>query len=219
MDHSTASKSCSKCKAEKPLAAFNKQAKSRDGHHYYCRDCQSAYVRANRSQYTANSRRWEKSNPEKVSAKLSRWRADNAEHVSGYKRQYRESNQEAVLEYDRRYYADNVEARREQSRLLNQEWRSSNPEKIRLKDERRRAMKRDAYVEDVRLYFLLERDGYQCVVCRGAIDPVLRHPHLGSASLEHIVPLVRGGMHSYLNCAPSHLGCNISKGSKLLEEM
>lgn len=38
-------------------------------------------------------------------------------------------------------------------------------------------------------------------------------------SLEHIIPLSRGGEHSYANTALSHLRCNLSKGAKMPAEL
>ena len=36
-----ASKVCSCCKIEKPLSEFGKNARNKDGHDYYCKDCRN----------------------------------------------------------------------------------------------------------------------------------------------------------------------------------
>lgn len=66
---------------------------------------------------------------------------------------------------------------------------------------------------------LMERDGYRCYLCDMQIDPNLRHPHPLSSSLDHIVPISRGGEHSDSNVAVVHLRCNLRKGIKTPAEM
>jgi hypothetical protein len=58
------------------------------------------------------------------------------------------------------------------------------------------------------------RDGWFCLLCVTPVDPALRWPHLMSASLDHVVPMSRGGDHSYLNVQTAHLSCNIAKGNR-----
>jgi hypothetical protein len=41
----------------------------------------------------------------------------------------------------------------------------------------------------------------------------LRHPDRMSVSLDHVVPLSRGGSHSWENVRCAHLSCNVAKGS------
>ena len=42
------SKVCACCKIEKPLSKFGKNARNKDGHDYYCKDCKSKIQRENR---------------------------------------------------------------------------------------------------------------------------------------------------------------------------
>lgn len=46
--HLKASKVCACCKIEKPLSEFGKNARNKDGHDYYCKDCKSKIQRENR---------------------------------------------------------------------------------------------------------------------------------------------------------------------------
>ena len=209
MPESTVSKTCSKCSEPKPLADFNKQAKSPDGHHYYCRDCQ----RASRSNYARSK------SASRPGRDTSAWRADNKEHIRAYKAAYRAGNQDKLKAYAVRYYGANVERLREYGAERAKAWRELNPEKSKIKDDRRRAMRLSAFIEDVSLSVVIDIHGAVCVVCATAIDVTLAHPHPMSKSLEHVIPLARGGEHSYNNCAPSHLRCNISKGVKPLGEV
>lgn len=84
---------------------------------------------------------------------------------------------------------------------------------------RRRALLYDAWVEDVKPLTVYERDGWRCGICGDVILPFIRHPHPRSASVDHIVPLARGGEHSYVNCQASHLGCNCSKSDRVSDSV
>jgi 5-methylcytosine-specific restriction endonuclease McrA len=55
---------------------------------------------------------------------------------------------------------------------------------------------------------VFERDGWVCRLCQ---KPVLRC----EASLDHIVPISRGGEHSYANVQLAHLECNRRKGAQV----
>lgn len=59
------------------------------------------------------------------------------------------------------------------------------------------------------------RDGWVCQLCQRPVDEGLPWPHTESASLDHVVPLSRGGDHVRTNVQLAHLGCNIAKGATL----
>ena len=59
-----------------------------------------------------------------------------------------------------------------------------------------------------------ERDGWICGLCHEAIDPALKYPHPGSASLDHIDPF---GPHEPANWQAAHLACNVQAGRKGLQ--
>ena len=62
-------------------------------------------------------------------------------------------------------------------------------------------------VERVSLDVLFERDKGICSLCH---DRVKR----SDASRDHVVPLSRGGDHSYQNCVLAHRRCNSRKGNR-----
>lgn len=61
--------------------------------------------------------------------------------------------------------------------------------------------------------------GWICIVCEQEIERHLEYPDKMSATLEHIIPLSRGGTHTWDNVAPSHLLCNGKKGNDTMEEV
>ena len=80
----------------------------------------------------------------------------------------------------------------------------------------RRARLRAAFVESFDRLEIFERDGWTCGICHQAIDPDVKHPDPMSASLDHIVPIARGGEHSRANAQAAHLTCNVRKADKMI---
>lgn len=83
----------------------------------------------------------------------------------------------------------------------------------------RRARLRDAFVESFDRLEIFERDEWMCGICGCAIDPSVEWPDPQSASLDHILPIARGGTHSRANAQASHLTCNVRKGVAVTEEV
>jgi 5-methylcytosine-specific restriction endonuclease McrA len=70
----------------------------------------------------------------------------------------------------------------------------------------RRARKQGQFVEKVYKSKLLKLRGAVCGICGEPVDPV-------NFQLDHIVPFMLGGVHSYANCQPAHgYDCRNSQG-------
>lgn len=95
------------------------------------------------------------------------------------------------------------------------EWARENPERSRDHHRSRRARVRDAFVEHVDFAAVLDRDDWTCGLCGDAIPRDAVWPDRGTASLDHVLPLARGGEHSMANSQASHLGCNSRKGDRV----
>lgn len=78
----------------------------------------------------------------------------------------------------------------------------------------RRAARFGVHFENVSRPEVFARDGYTCQLCGDPIDPRLTYPDPMSASLDHVVPLSKGGPHTFDNCQAAHLRCNLSKGAR-----
>jgi 5-methylcytosine-specific restriction endonuclease McrA len=97
-------------------------------------------------------------------------------------------------------------------------WSTRTPtytESRREHEQRRRAQIRSLPTERFRDAEVFERDGWVCGLCG---EPVARNeiaPHPQSASLDHIIPLARGGHHTRENTQCAHFGCNARKGARV----
>lgn len=101
---------------------------------------------------------------------------------------------------------------REKARAWFKAWAAENREYFAKYDHARRAQIRNQFVEHVEKPVVWERDGGICHICNKPAERATWH-------LDHVVPLSRGGEHSYANTAVSHPYCNISKKDKLMEEI
>jgi 5-methylcytosine-specific restriction endonuclease McrA len=76
---------------------------------------------------------------------------------------------------------------------------------------------RDATVERVNPFKVFERDGWQCWLCgigcvQGACVPDSMAP-----TIDHVIPLAKGGEHSYANVRCAHFVCNSRKSDRIVE--
>lgn len=65
---------------------------------------------------------------------------------------------------------------------------------------------------------IFERDDWVCHICGGACDPTVSWPTLLAATLDHLIPLSRGGQHTRDNVKCAHYSCNSRRGARILAE-
>jgi len=191
-------KTCTRCRLTKPLAAaFAADRNRRDGRSPWCRACHAAYGRENAKRISERKRARYQANPTRDNVRSRAWRAANPERCTEYR-------------CDR--YAANPERAAERSRA----WQQANPERRRQSDDTRRAKKAGAwqgYVID--RFSVFERDNWTCQLCHEPIDPTLAGRHPMMATIDHVVPFTRGGLHTYKNVQAAHFGCNSAKKGEL----
>lgn len=141
----------------------------------------------------------------------------NADRMRDWSRAYRQEHGAwyAGLNYPGQQRA--YEKRRRQER---EHWRRLYPERAAEYDARRRALVEQARgTETFAPIDVHTRDEWTCKLCLQPIDPGVAWPDPMSPSVDHVIPLSRGGAHAMHNVQSAHLGCNSSKGDKLLIEL
>jgi 5-methylcytosine-specific restriction endonuclease McrA len=103
----------------------------------------------------------------------------------------------------------------ERMRVYRQRWKRRNPDRVRLHRAEYEAKKRAAAEEHVDYALVHSTADWDCGICGQPIARVLRHPHPESVTVDHIIPLARGGPHSYGNLQLAHLRCNSRKRDRL----
>lgn len=140
-------------------------------------------------------------------------RAFNAERARAWHRNYTETTGERYGRRYREWERDYLKRRRE---TLGH-WRKLYPKAAALADARRRMLVKQAdRGERFAPLDVYERDGWTCGVCRLEVDPGLPWPHPMSTSVDHILPLSRGGTHVLTNVQCAHLSCNSRKSDSLI---
>ncbi len=85
-------------------------------------------------------------------------------------------------------------------------------------NDRKRAERYGVLYEPVNRQQVFSRDGWVCQLCGKPVDPELLWPALLSKSLDHRIPMAKGGPHTEGNCQLAHLICNVRKGAALLAQ-
>ena len=187
-------KTCKRCGVEKSRSDFSPREKSRDGLHSYCRACNVEKARESAER-----------NPEKVKQHKKNWKMRNPERV-----------REQGLIDKRRAYERNPEKYKEQTR----EWYRKNKEKVaartqsyegRLKRrlvQARRNARMNGVVTVEQWMAVLEKFDHSCVYC-GSKE---------SLTIDHLVPVSKGGLHRIDNIVPACRSCNTAKNARSAEE-
>lgn len=80
--------------------------------------------------------------------------------------------------------------------------------------DRRNARKRGAYVAPVYRAQIFARDKWVCQLCGRKVKRGAVAPHPLAPSLDHILPISKGGTHEPANAQLAHFGCNSLKGDR-----
>lgn len=128
---------------------------------------------------------------ERVLATNARWAKAHPENMKACDKRYREAHPKRQTVRQRR-------------------WRKANPQKAKAKAcraaSRRRARLAGALLGHIDRQAIFKADGYRCVYC-GSVK---------NLTLDHIVPLAKGGADIQENMVTACRHCNASKGAKVL---
>lgn len=156
----------------------------------------------------ARAKAWYWANRERSIARNKIWVEKNRERSRQIKYEWGKRNPEKALERKRRARRNNPEKYREDVRR----WRRENKEKFAISNRKSVSKYRhrllDNWKEDVYLEVLFKRDGGICGICSSPVDD-------GTSSIDHIVPVSRGGEHSYANTRLAHWLCNSTRGARM----
>ena len=92
------------------------------------------------------------------------------------------------------------------------------PHKNQRKMALRRARKREVECEVIDPLRVFTRDNWRCHMCKCRVTKDAPYPSPNYATLDHLVPISRGGPHTYANIATACFACNIRKGTRAVGE-
>ena len=222
---------CSRC--HKPFDEAH-EFKACDACRKKVRDCRHAHPEKPREQrrkhYEANRekeneycRQYKKANKERMRELWVVWYQKNREYVLERAKLRREANPEVFRERERKWEKANPEKAREKVRR----WREANPDYFK-KWKQTNRQKNNIYTHNRRARIrgnvgnlpynaesiLFEQQEGHCYLCGKPLflrfdDPI---------SIEHKVPVSRGGYNDISNVALAHLSCNLKKQTKTDKE-
>ncbi len=181
------------------------------------------YKLSSRKSYRKNIekvRAYREANKEKRNAQSKAWRKKNKKHILKYQKEWRENNIVQIKNYSREHYSENTDILKAKSarwrkenpelfKIQGKRYRENNKDKIHTKNAKRRALLKGAKVENIDRGKIYIREKGICGIC-GLFVP------LDEMTLDHIIPLIKGGEHSIKNVQIAHLICNSAKGDKIL---
>lgn len=219
-------KACKKCGKTRQHDDFAPRQTAKDGRRNECNTCRRTYLK---ERYNANPLRqkmatyryreqhpglhakqqkhWREGNPEAAKAIKRRCYINNADKYREASRMWRKQNPEKAKDLDRRNNA-RIDPIINRARI--KAWRKRNPHKYTAQVALRRARKKNApSIEKIDREALFNRDGWICWLCG---QPVT----IDTVSLDHVIPLSRGGAHTADNLRTAHRLCNSRKGAKII---
>lgn len=66
---------------------------------------------------------------------------------------------------------------------------------------------------------LIKRDHGICHLCHKPVDTSVAHPHPESPVRDHVIPIVKGGSHTWSNIKLAHSGCNANKSDMMPDDV
>ena len=140
---------------------------------------------------------------EEARQRTADWRAADPERAKRTEKERYQRHHDARVDAARAYR----EANREKTRATARAYGKAHPDVVWRSDANRRARERAAFVEAGDRALIYERDRGVCGICGKVVTRE-------DASVDHIVPLSKGGEHSYANTRLAHTRCNIARGNR-----
>lgn len=180
---------------------------------------QRAYLEANRDKVNeqrrarrtdstlVRERTYRQAHPDMVAESKRRDREARPEDYRRWKQQWADRNAEAISAKRAADYAANrgaIQARIDAAH-------KADPDRYRSQrvatSQRRRARLAAVQQEPIDRDVVYQRDGGLCGICGGGVTR-------SDQSIDHIVPLSKGGPHTYANLRLAHVNCNKRRGNR-----
>lgn len=162
---------------------------------------------------------------EKERAYQHEYHQTHREQIAPREREYKKTNCEKMRAQDHERYLLDPEKKKAQSaaylqlhpevkRASNLAYSHLHPDKARVKAERRRALKYgntpiDELLTEAQWRDILDQYHHRCAYCGRKMDKL---------TIDHVIPLAKGGTHSANNVVPACQHCNSVKNARTPEQ-
>ena len=181
------------------------QKKYREKNPDKCKQLIKDCIDKNPEKYKDAKRKYRESHREKMIDATRKWKEENREQYDAAKKSWTKTHTEQC----KAQRAEYLIAHKDHEAERGKQYRQEHAEQIRDKSRRRRAIKKGTATEKISSPQIYIRDGWKCGICLRSVDPALKYPNPLSPSLDHIVPLSKGGTHTRDNVQLAHLACNV----------
>jgi 5-methylcytosine-specific restriction endonuclease McrA len=220
-------KTCTKCKTDKPLSEFADKPRGKFGKDSRCVPCLAAINRAktteyrlkNPEKYKASYKKWAVSNPDAIKVRNTSpekqetnklWIANHKDRKRELDRQWFLKNRETYLASRRARFLLNHDLLQQQGR----DYRAKNKERLgpiatqKMRNRRALIQGVSGSYTSAEWQDLLNKYQHTCLRCKSHESKVIRQ----RLTPDHVIPLALGGANSIDNIQPLCLSCNCSKG-------
>lgn len=205
------SKVCNTCNELKEFKEYNKRKTNKDGLHNQCKKCRKEYQKEryqnNKEQLNKYQKEYNKKNKKQINKYQKDYYQNNKEQLKKNKKEYRKSNKEEINKHQRIYYQIN----KKQINEYQKKYRKNNKEYFKTTKQKRRTLKQNSggsYTVE-QWNEALKYFNNKCAYSGKPMEQV---------SVEHIIPITKGGTSYIWNIIPCELSLNKSKNNKYLLE-
>lgn len=190
---------CAKCGEQKKPEEMGKSSSKKNGLSTRCKLCLSAIARE-----------WRKKNPESAKASVKKYRDKNREaYLERFKKYKAEKNKSpeykrSVKERNRRYYYSDIE----KSRAYYRELRAASKESVSISNRKQKLKRKNVKSFKV----------FNFEIAKIVKSPCAKCAQPGPSTIDHIIPVSRGGTHSIGNLQPLCKSCNSRKNNRVMME-
>ena len=200
-------KVCTKCNRILIACEIN-FAKTKGGKYGFrgnCKKCNSQYYKNNKEHY----KQYYEERREEIAEYKNQYYEEHREEILGKQNQYYEEHKEEKLKYQNQYY----EKHKEERLKYQNQYRKDNPHIQFNNHNKRKKLKenQDNEVTNEQLHEMYKFFNGECAYSSIKIKKGVNN------SIDHIVPLSKGGEHSIWNLVPMDKSYNSSKHTKDME--
>ncbi len=187
---------CKKCVADynQRYWADNKEKISRQNKKYY---------KENKNEISRQNKKYYKENKDEILAQKKKYYKENKDEILTQKKRHYIENKDEILKYHKTYYKENKEEIAKHYKKYCEE----HPHILANNHARRYIHLESQEITKIEWLLIMDSCNWRCFYCGVKLDKQNR-------SIDHFVPLAKGGRHSIENLVAACQSCNSSKKDK-----
>lgn len=198
-------KQCSKCHRTMSISLFPKSSTGKFGVHSWCKECHREYGRLHKKERYDAVKKYKSSHIEVEKERRKSHYIKNKQKELLYAKEYRSKNAEMVSSRNKKWRLENPDKVKKSVNA----WRSNNKDKVvqMVESRRFRKISNGGNYTPFEWKSLCCSFGNRCACCGKE----------SKLTVDHVIPLIKGGTNSIDNIQPLCQSCNSKKGVKILD--